>query len=375
MTALDEHRAYVSDSVRLAAFRAAIVRTVHDGILVADLGCGTGVLGLMCLEAGAARVFAIDSSEMIDVARASFTRAGFPDKVAFFDTHSTRTELPERVDLVVCDQVGYFGFDAGIVQAFADAARRFLKPGGVLMPARLKIFAAAVESGGCYRPVTAWEEEAVPAHLRWLREYAVNTRHAVRIEPGELLGAPVLLGEIDFYAQEPRILSWKATLPVDRTGTVHGVVGWFECELAPGIWMTNSPLARQPINRPQAFLPIREPVEASGGDQIALSLTAKPRDEVIAWTVGTASGRCFRHSTWEGMALSREQLVRADQGRIPRLNKEGRARGIVLAYCDGRRTARDIEQQVLADHPDLFPSPEETVRFVAQVLSRDTESS
>jgi hypothetical protein len=44
---------------------------------------------------------------------------------------------------------------------------------------------------------------------------------------------------------------------------------------------------------------------------------------------------------------------------------------IVLSYCDGRRTAREIEQQVLADHPDLLPSPDETVRFVVHVLARD----
>jgi protein arginine N-methyltransferase 1 len=371
VTPLDEHLGYVSDTVRLKAYRAALARTVREGARVADLGCGTGVLGLMALEAGAARVFAIDASEMIDAARASFARAGFRERAAFFRTHSMRAELPERVDLVVCDQVGYFGFDAGIVPSFADAARRFLKPGGTLVPARLKIFAAAVESAECYQPVAAWEGDAVPAHLRWLREYAVNARHAARITTAELLGPPVLLGELDLYADEPAMLSWKAALPVERTGTLHGVAGWFECELAPGVWMTNSPLAEQAINRPQAFLPIGEPVGAGDGGQVALSVMAKPRDEIIVWTVELPSGRRFKHSTWEGVALSREHLARADPGRVPQPNREGRARMIVLSYCDGRRTAREIEQQVLADHPDLFPSPDETVRFVAHVLARD----
>lgn len=39
----------------------------------------------------------------------------------------------------------------------------------------------------------------------------------------------------------------------------------------------------------------------------------------------------------------------------------------------GRRTARGIEQAVLRDHPDLFPSSGEIARFVAHVLGRDTE--
>ena len=56
------------------------------------------------------------------------------------------------------------------------------------------------------------------------------------------------------------------------------------------------------------------------------------------------------------------------------MSREGQARITVLGYCDGRRTAREIEQAVLRDHPELFPSPEEISRFVAQALGRDTES-
>lgn len=44
----------------------------------------------------------------------------------------------------------------------------------------------------------------------------------------------------------------------------------------------------------------------------------------------------------------------------------------VLAYCDGKRTARDIEQAVLRDHPDSFPSPKEFSNFVLHLLGRDT---
>ena len=38
------------------------------------------------------------------------------------------------------------------------------------------------------------------------------------------------------------------------------------------------------------------------------------------------------------------------------------------------QAVREIEQAVLRDHPNLFPSPAEISRFVAQALGRDTES-
>ena len=166
---IDEHLGYVSDQVRLETYRAAISSTVREGFVVADLGCGTGVLGLMCLQAGATRVYGIDSTPMIAAARASMSRAGFADRAVFIRSHSARASLPEPVDLVVCDQVGYFGFDAGIVQDLADARRRFLTPGGTMIPARLRLYAAAVESLRCYRPVAAWNEDPVPPALRWMK--------------------------------------------------------------------------------------------------------------------------------------------------------------------------------------------------------------
>ena len=65
--------------------------------------------------------------------------------------------------------------------------------------------------------------------------------------------------------------------------------------------------------------------------------------------------------------------MRSRPERVPRLSREGQARIAVLGYCDGQRTAREIEQAMLRDHPNLFPFSEEISRFVAQVLGRDTE--
>ena len=100
------------------------------GDRVADLGCGSGILGLLCLRAGAGQVFGIDSTAMIEVARETFLRAGLAGRGDFIHGHSHRVELREPVDLVICDHVGYFGFDYGIVAhpggcpaAFSQARR------------------------------------------------------------------------------------------------------------------------------------------------------------------------------------------------------------------------------------------------------------
>ena len=371
---LQEHLEYLSDPVRLNAYRAAISTVVTNGMRVADLGCGTGVLGLLCLQAGASRVYAIDSSAMIGVARESLSRAGYGQQAEFFHGQSSWAQLPERVDLVVCDQMGYFGFDYGIVGQYQDAKVRFLKPGGILMPARISLHMAAVESVECHRLAQAWAAEPVPPDFHWLRQRATHAKHAVELKADLLISSTAELGTIELGNDGPPFFSWSADVRVTRDGCVHGLGGWFGCELAEGVGMTNSPLAKQPIRRCQAFLPLDEPVRVRKGEQIVARIMARPEDDLLAWVVEfPATGRRFRHSTWNGCNLSPQDLARASEKTRPRPNATGRARSTVLSYCDGERSAREIERVVLERHPELLPSRTEISRFVAQTIARDCE--
>jgi SAM-dependent methyltransferase len=370
---LDEHLGYVADRKRLEQFKAAIARTLKPGDRVADLGCGSGVLGLLCLQAGASHVVAIDSSAMIEVARQAMTRAGLEDRCTFIHARSHRATLAEPVDVVICDHVGYFGFDYGIVRTMQDARARFLVPGGRVIPARIRLKIAAVESDAARAKVDRWRAEGVPDEFHWLQRHAANLEHAVTLPRAALLGPPSDLGEIDLRADQPDFFRWTAKLRVERDGVLHGLAGWFECDLADGVAMTNSPLSDDRIDRPQAFLPIEEPVAVRAGDTIAATVMARPDDHLIAWVVEIAStGRRFSHSTWPAMPSLPSDLIRSRPEHVPRLSREGRAAVVVLGYCDSRRTVREIEEAVLRDHPDLFPTRDEIARFVAHVLGRDT---
>ena len=371
---LQEHLGYVSDAVRREQFRKAISLVVKRGDRVTDLGCGTGVLGLLALQQNAAHVYAIDDSAMIDIARESLTLAGFSGCVTFIRGRSQQVDLPQRVDVVVCDHVGYFGFDYDVVKMFEDARRRFLKPGGRQIPSRIRLNVAAVGSKKCSELANGWQAETVPPEFHWLRSYSINSKHAIDLKREDVLSSPAVLGDIDLHADNPAFFSWNAELRIERDGAIDGVAGWFECELAENVWMTNSPLADRPIQRSQAFLPIREAVKVKGGDVVKAAIMARPGDNLIAWVLEfPATGQRFAHSTWQGMLLSPEQLIRANPNHVPQLSREGRARMLVLGYCDGKRTSQEVERAVSRDHPDLFPSPSEISSFVLRVLGRDTE--
>jgi SAM-dependent methyltransferase len=371
---LDEHQGYVADAIRLDLFRSAIAHAVQPGDRVADVGCGSAVLGLLCLQAGAAHIDAIDSTAAIEIARQSLTKAGWGDKANFIHGKSFQVELAEPVDIVICDHVGYFGFDYGLIETMADARRRFLKPGGRMIPGRLRLQIGAVESDKCYQLAGGWAAPGIPSEFHWLRQHGINTKCAVNLKADEVLAGPAYLGCIDLQTDNPEFLSWTTEFTMPRDGVMHGLAGWFECELAENVWMTNSPLSGHAIMRPQAFLPIDGPLAVKAGDVIAANVMARPADNLIAWDVRhPASGRKFSHSTWLGDLLMQEQLAKTRPDHVPQLSRIARARVLVLGYCDGQRSVGQIQEAVLREHPLLFPSPAEINRFVAAVLRGSTE--
>jgi protein arginine N-methyltransferase 1 len=371
---LDEHSVYVSDVVRLDLFRSAIEKVLKPGAVVLDLGCGSGVLGLICLQAGASRVIGIDSTAMVEVARESFRRAGLLGQCEFIRGLSYRVEPSMRADIVICDHVGCFGFDYGIIDLLKDARERFLKPGGIAVPSRIRLMLGAVQSEKVRKMVYGWRGEQIPPEYHWLATLGVNTKRLIALSREEILGPPCELGVIDLCTDDPDFLSWTAELVPQRNGVMHGLAGWFECELVEGVWMTNSPLSDEAIARDQAFLPIGEATPVEAGECIKATVMARPSDNMIAWSVELPrSGRSFSHSTWQGDVLGAGDLRRADPNRTPRLSRAGRARAVVLSYCDGRRTAKEIEELVLSEHAGLFPTRSEISRFVGEALARDTD--
>ena len=70
----------------MTAFAIAIASTVRPGDVVVDLGCGTGILGLLACRAGASRVYAIDSAAW-QRRRALASANGLTDRITIVNGH------------------------------------------------------------------------------------------------------------------------------------------------------------------------------------------------------------------------------------------------------------------------------------------------
>jgi protein arginine N-methyltransferase 1 len=369
---LEEHRRYVTDTVRVAAYREAFRASLLHGQVVADLGCGTGILGLLALKAGARHVHFIEQADTIELARESVRRAGFAAQASFYRARSQDVRLTESVDLIVSDHVGYFGIDYGLLDLMSDARERFLRHGGSAMPKTLRLSAALAGSPRCDLLARGWERLPVPSEMQWISRYSQNTKHSLQFEAGELMGPPVEFASMDVTSGSESSLQWEFAMRASRAGAVDGICGWFAAELAPRVWMTNSPLAQQRIDRPQAFLPLDRRIEVVAGEEVHVQLTIRPSDQVIAWRAQTPSHKGSWQSTWHGELLSADDLQRAEPQHVPRLHDEGTATLKALLLCDGIRTRQQVEREATETLRNQFSSADAARNFVQRVLRRHT---
>jgi protein arginine N-methyltransferase 1 len=369
----DEHRQYLDDAPRLAAYRAAIAATVRPGDVVVDLGCGTGILGLMACRAGASRVYAIDNGGMIAIARDVAVANGYGDRIVHVASLSTRTDLPERADVIVTDQAGRLGFEAGVIEYLADAVPRFLRPGGRVIPERVTTWLAPMEAPDRTAVIDFWRTNPAGFDFSSAYDGAVNTGYPVTVTADQRLadGQPLF----SLLCGTPgRAAIGTTRFEITRAGTFSGLAGWFVADLAPGVTMTNAPGAPDRIGRRQAFLPVESPLRVEPGDVVEVTLRARPVEVVLAWEVlvrrGTTVRMHVRHSTLRGMLMPREVLTRTDPERRPRLTAWADARATILQLCDGHHTLAAIEAETRQRHAALFPTAFEAQEFVAEVVTR-----
>ena len=384
---LDEHRRYLADPVRLAAYERAIHESVTPGDVVLDLGAGTGILGLFACRAGAKRVYAIDRGEIVELTREICRANGYLDRVVFIQGLSTQVELPEKVDVIVADQVGFLGVEAGLCEFFNDARERFLKPNRIMIPSRLELFVAPVEYPQLRDQINFWDSPIAGFNMQPVRSRATNSNHLVRLSPDQLLSAPACLAALDLSKETPPTLRLTASTTIQRAGSLDGIGGWCSAGLSKTTAMTNAPLSEQSINRENAFFPIEESVALVPGDVVQITLRYSLHDAIISWIVEvwendshadahikdeeqrTKKAR-FAHSTFSSMFISQETLSRTASDFVPKLSLQGEAQHFVLSLCDGQQSLSTIEHGVSERYPQLFRSSREVAEFVAKITTR-----
>jgi type I protein arginine methyltransferase len=311
---LDEHLAYWADQVKIDRYRAALRQVVTERSVVLDLGTGSGLLTLLACEAGARRVYAIESESIAAVAQEIFEQNGVADRVVLLRGLSTSLSLPERADVLVGDQMGGMAYTAGVFPYYADAAARLLEPNGVTVPAEFELLLAGVDHADVRAMLAFLGGSPSGYDLSPALELARNQVRTVDLASEHLLTEPTVVHAR--RATDPTRLEVSSTLTVRRDGDLVGLAGMFIADMAPGVTMSNVPgRDDKMLRRRQDLFPVDRPIAVSAGDRLRIELMVNPSTHLAVWRVGhlDRAGRELsveRHSTFAGAILDPEQVGR-----------------------------------------------------------------
>jgi type I protein arginine methyltransferase len=363
MYSLYDYGSMLSDGGRFAAYAKAIANAVRPGDAVAEIGCGPGVFAFLACRAGARRVYAVESEAVIQSARQLATENGLGDRIEFIQGDSRRVELPERVNLIVSDIRGTLPFLGPAIPALEDARRRFLAPGGILIPQRDTLKAAVVEAKEFYERLTApWQRTADGLDLSSSLSLVLNGSYGVSFRSEQLFTEPKNWHTLDYMAgAAPRAAS-SLSLRATRTGTAHGLCLWFETQLLGDIGYSSGPGGSATIYG-QAFLPWLAPVTVAEGQKIQVELRADLVGQDYVWSWDTklfadneAPTNHFQQCTFQGASFSARFLRCRAADFVPELSGEGQADCWLLQAMDGNSTMQQIADSAAERFPQRFPA-------------------
>jgi protein arginine N-methyltransferase 1 len=308
---IEYHRTLIADRVRNDAFRRALASVIKPGeTIVADIGAGTGLLALMAAKLGAREVFLYEAAEVAGVA-AKVLKANRARNCHLIPCHSTEMQDPPKVDVVVSETLGNYPFEEHIIETLADARRRFLKPGGTMIPRALTQFVAPVVTDRIHRELCAWDgcgfDLAVPKAM------SLNNIYVRTFEPKDLLegGARAAAWDtIDFRAANRSSRRGEARWRLTAPAAIYGFATWWRAELAAEISLSTAPGSPR-THWEQLYFPLLEPIVAKLSETVGVELrsrTALASGTHVAWTATQSDAK--------GRELARQSL-NLDKGFLP----------------------------------------------------------
>jgi Ribosomal protein L11 methyltransferase (PrmA)/Arginine methyltransferase oligomerization subdomain len=369
----------IADHIRMEAFTQALRGAIHPGAVVMDIGTGPGSMAVLACKLGASRVYAIEPCDVIQVAREIASANHCADKIEFFEDVSTKVSIPVLADVIVSDMRGVLPLFGQHIPSIVDARRRFLASGGTLIARKDRIWAAVVDTPKDYgRIVDAWDCNMLGQDLGVARRKVLNEFRKVRMASDQLLTVPQLWAKLDYTTIENPDVRGTLQWETQRAGTGHGILVWFDMELAEGVALSNGPASPEAIYG-SALFPWLEPVPLAAGQNVCVDLEAKllENDYFWRWTTQIASAERpgeiavrFEQSQLQGSVLSPASLRRAASDYVPQLSDEGLLRRRAFDLMDGESTLEDIARQLTAEFPSRFTRWQQALTFVG-VISKE----
>ncbi|KAI9470195.1 S-adenosyl-L-methionine-dependent methyltransferase [Coemansia mojavensis] len=230
----DIHMQMLQDKVRTEGYRDFIYdnRDIFQGKVVLDVGCGTGILSMFAARAGAAKVIAVDNSDIIHKARANVIENGLDNVITLVKGRIEELELPvKQVDIIISEWMGYFLLFEAMLDSVLVARDKYLAPGGLLAPSASYIYLTAISDQEYMNERANYWDDVYGFKMSAMKERGPVKEADVDVVPSSAVVATrALISEIDHGTATPATLDFTSsfTLQATQDATVHALLGYFD---------------------------------------------------------------------------------------------------------------------------------------------------
>ncbi|MEM8792986.1 MAG: 50S ribosomal protein L11 methyltransferase [Pseudomonadota bacterium] len=280
------HWNIVHDHGRNTAYRRAIEASVKPGMLVLEIGAGTGLLAMMAARAGAAHVYTIEGNPiMAKIARECVARNGLADRVTVLHRHSSAVkigeDLPRLADLLIHEILSADLLDEGVLPSIAHARRELLTPDALLLPERLWIEGALSGDLTKFGPDRA---QVMGFDLSPLHQIEAGAPIIEGQAGGSRLSTPQDLLSFDLLEDKLAMESGREmTLTATNAGTAAGIEQWIGLRFPCGTVLSSDDPGSSWGNK---FHPFGTTLDIAAGDDVRIEIVHST--ELLAISLASA---------------------------------------------------------------------------------------
>ncbi|KAF5482126.1 hypothetical protein F2P56_002718 [Juglans regia] len=304
----------LSDRVRMDAYFNSIFQNKHhfQGKTVLDVGTGSGILAIWSAQAGARKVYAVEATKMSEHARVLVKANNLEDVVQVIEGSMEEVTLPEKVDVIISEWMGYFLLRESMFDSVICARDRWLKPTGVMYPSHARMWVAPIRSGLVDQKVSDYRETMedwynftnetktnygvdmsvlTKPFSEEQRKYYLQTALWNNLHPHQVIGTAAVVKEIDCLTVTVNdILEVRSNLSssiILEDTRLCGFGGWFDVHFRgrtedpaqQEIELTTAPSIDNGTHWGQQVFLMHPSIRVCGGDDLNVSFLMKRSKE------------------------------------------------------------------------------------------------
>lgn len=253
---LSQQQNMLQDFVRTHTYQRAILGNIDDfrDKVVLDVGAGSGILSFFAVQAGAKKVFAVEASNMAHYAFSLVDANNLSDKIKVIAGKIEEIELPEKVNVIISEPMGYMLFNERMLETYLHA-KKWLLPGGKMYPSRGDLHIAPFTDDALYmeqyNKANFWYQTCfhgvdlssmrLAAMKEYFRQPIVDT-FDIRICLSKSVRHIVDFSEA--HENDLHTIDIPLEFHILENGTCHGLAFWFDVAFSgcsQVIWLSTGP--------------------------------------------------------------------------------------------------------------------------------------